>query len=69
MEEFNYNDALEELEKIANKIEDTSIPLDQIASYIERGNVLVASCKEYLRSLSGKLEELTGNESKEDLRD
>lgn len=58
-EGFEYKKALEELEAIAGKIEDPETPLADIEQLITRSNVLIASCREYLRSardLAGKLQ-------------
>lgn len=56
--EFDYGKALEELEKIAVKVEDPSTGLDDIDRYIKRSDELVAGCREYLRSAREKLEKL-----------
>lgn len=50
MENFNYRQALEELEKIAQKVEDPSTGLEDIDKYIARSETLIAACREYLRS-------------------
>lgn len=58
MEEFNYKKALEELEKIAQKVEDPATGLGDIDKMIARSDELVAACREYLRSAREKAEEI-----------
>ena len=50
MENFNYNQALAELEKIAQKVEDPSTGLEDVDKLIARADELVSACREYLRS-------------------
>ncbi|HBH20991.1 MAG TPA: hypothetical protein DHU72_01250 [Rikenellaceae bacterium] len=50
MEEFNYADALAELEVIAAKVEDPATGIGDIDKYIRRSDELVAKCRAYLRS-------------------
>ena len=47
---FNYKEALAELEKIAQKVEDPATGLEDIDKYIARSEALIAACREYLRS-------------------
>lgn len=56
MAEFNYKVALEELEKIAQKVEDPATGLEEIDKLIARADELVAACREYLRSAREKAE-------------
>ncbi len=56
MEDFNYKEALEELEKIAQKVEDPATALGDIDKMIARSDELVAACREYLRSAREKAE-------------
>jgi len=58
MEKFDYKKALEELEKIANLVEDPSTSLDSIDKYIRQSDELIGKCREYLRSSRDKLESL-----------
>lgn len=58
MEEFDYSKALEELERIAEKVEDPSTALDDIDKYIRRSDELVGKCREYLRTLRTKTDNL-----------
>ena len=58
MEEFDYAKALEELERIAEKVEDPSTAIDDIDTYIRRSDELVGKCREYLRTLRTKTDNL-----------
>lgn len=51
MEKFDYNKALEELEKIAQTIENPATALEDIDRYIARADELIAGCREYLRTI------------------
>ena len=57
-EEFDYAKALEELERIAEKVEDPSTAIDDIDKYIRRSDELVGKCREYLRTLRTKTDNL-----------
>ena len=50
MEEFNYNEAVAELEKIATRVEDPATGLDEIDRCIRRSDELIGRCREYLRT-------------------
>ena len=58
MEELCYAEALEELELIAEKVEDPSTAIDDIDKYIRRSDELVGKCREYLRTLRTKTDNL-----------
>lgn len=58
MEDFNYKEALEELEKIAQKVEDPTTALEDIDKLIARADGLIASCRGYLRTAREKAEGL-----------
>ena len=58
MEEFDYAKALEELERIAEKVEDPSTAIDDIDKYIRRSDALVGRGREYLRTLRTKTDNL-----------
>ena len=58
MEEFDYAKALEELERIAEKVDDPSTAIDDIDKYIRRSDELVGKCREYLRTLRTKTDNL-----------
>lgn len=58
MEKFDYKAAIAELEAIAAKVEDPSTGLEDIDSYIKRSDVLIAKCREYLRTVRETVENL-----------
>ena len=45
-QEFDYNAALAELEKIASKVEDPSTPLDLMDCLLKQSSELVGKCRE-----------------------
>ncbi|MCR5519980.1 MAG: exodeoxyribonuclease VII small subunit [Bacteroidales bacterium] len=57
-EEFDYKKALEELEAIAKKVEDPATALGDIDKMIARSDALIASCREYLRTVRENLESM-----------
>lgn len=58
MDKFNYKKAVDELEKIAVKVEDPSTGLDDIDKYVRRSSELIASCRAYLRTVRDKVENI-----------
>lgn len=56
--EFDYNEAIAELEKIAARVEDPATGLDEIDRCIRRSDELIGRCREYLRSVRVKTESL-----------
>ncbi|MCR4572110.1 MAG: exodeoxyribonuclease VII small subunit [Bacteroidales bacterium] len=58
MDDFNYKDALEELDRIARKVEDPATALDDIDKLIARSDELIAACRAYLRTARERLDEL-----------
>ena len=58
MDDFNYKDALEELDRIARKVEDPATALDDIDKLIARSDELIAACRAYLRTVRERLDEL-----------
>lgn len=56
---FDYPKAVEELEKIAQTVEDPKTSLDDIDKYMKRSAELIASCRDYLRTVKEKIEETT----------
>ena len=57
-EQFDYNAAVAELEKIAERVEDPATGLDEIDRCIKRSDELIGRCREYLRSARNKTETL-----------
>ena len=58
MDKFDYKKAVDELEKIAVKVEDPSTGLDDIDKYVRRSSKRVASCRAYLRTVRDKVENI-----------
>ena len=55
---FDYNKAIEELEQIALKVEDPSTSIDQIDKFLARSKELTEACRNYLRSVREKVDDL-----------
>ena len=55
---FDYAKAVEELEKIAAKVEDPATKLDDIDALVERSNRLLKDCRAYLRSVKERIDKL-----------
>ena len=55
---FDYNKAIEELERIAKEVEDPATSIDQIDKYLARAKELTEACRDYLRSVRDKVDEL-----------
>ena len=58
---FDYNKAIEELEQIALKVEDPSTSIDQIDKFLARSKELTEACRNYLRSVREKIDDLQDN--------
>lgn len=58
-EKFDYTKAVEELERMAAKVEDPKTGIDDIDVYIKRSQELLEACRSYLRSAREKLDTLT----------
>lgn len=56
MEEFDYMKAIEDLEKIASKVEDPSTGLEDIDKYVKQSEELVEKCRAYLRTVREKVD-------------
>lgn len=57
-DKFEYAKAIEELEKIAAKVEDPKTGVDDIDRYIRRSQELIEACRAYLRGAKEKLENI-----------
>ena len=55
---FDYAKAVEELEKIAAKVEDPATKLDDIDALVARSNQLLKDCRAYLRSVKDRIDKL-----------
>ena len=53
--DFDYNSAIQELETIAEKVEDSSTAISDIEKYLKRASELIKSCRAYLRTNREKL--------------
>ena len=58
MENFDYNEAISELEGLARTMEDPSKGLDEVEKCLKRSEELIAGCRTYLRSVRKKTENL-----------
>lgn len=47
---------MEELEKLAIKVEDPATGLDDIDAYVKRSDELIAQCRAYLRTVREKVD-------------
>lgn len=52
MEEFDYSKAIEELEKIAQTVENPDTALGDIDKLIKRADELVEQCRNHLRTIN-----------------
>lgn len=59
MKEFDYTEAIAELEMIAAKVEDPQTGIDDIDRYMKRTEELVEACRAYLRGAREKLDALS----------
>lgn len=55
---FDYAQALAELDKIAAQVEDPSTALEDIDKLIKRSDELIAQCRNYLRTIRNKAQQL-----------
>ena len=57
-QKFDYAKAVEELEKIAAKVEDPATKLDDIDALVARSNGLLKACQAYLRTVQERIDKL-----------
>ena len=57
-EKFDYAKAVEELEKIAAKVEDPATKLDDIDALVARSNALLKACRAYLHTVQERIDKL-----------
>ena len=55
---FDYAKAVDQLEKIAAKVEDPATKLDDIDALVARSNALLKDCRAYLRSVKERIDKL-----------
>ncbi len=53
----SYEEAYAELQQIVSALQQESIPIDDLANYIERARWLIAFCRERLRRVEERLNE------------
>lgn len=58
MENFDYAKAIAELDEIAAKVENPETKLSEIDSLVSRSKALLKDCREYLRTVKEKVDEL-----------
>lgn len=58
MENFDYEKAVAELERIAQLVEDPSTGLGDIDRYTARSAELIKACREYLRTVESGLDRM-----------
>lgn len=58
MENFDYDKAVAELDALAARVEDPATGIGDIDKCLERADVLVRGCREYLRSVRDKLDNI-----------
>ncbi|MBO7396629.1 MAG: exodeoxyribonuclease VII small subunit [Bacteroidales bacterium] len=56
--EFDYAKAIAQLEEIAAKVENPETSLEDIDALVSRSKVLIAGCRDYLRSVKEKIDSL-----------
>ena len=59
MKEFDYSEAIAELEAIAAKVEDPQTGIGDIDRYIKRSEELIEACRAYLRGARERLDGIT----------
>ena len=55
---FDYAKAVEDLEKIAAKVEDPATKLDDIDALVVRSKELLKACRAYLRTVQERIDKL-----------
>lgn len=54
---IRYDEAIAELEEILEAIEDSELPIDELAPRIERAAALLVQCRGLLRATEARVEE------------
>lgn len=60
-EEFDYAEAVEELESIAAKVEDPATALGDIERHVKRSQELIEACRAYLRGVRDRIGSMESN--------
>ena len=58
MEQFTYESASKELDRILNELRNNEVTIDQLAEKVERASKLIIFCKEKLNSTEKKIEDI-----------
>ena len=61
---LSFEEALSQLEQVVSAMESGKLPLDQLISSFERGNVLVRQCRNRLKQLEQRIELLSRDDGK-----
>ena len=59
-----YEQALEELEALVQKLESGELALDQLLSHYQRGSALLAFCRDRLQAVEQQIQVLDGAQTK-----
>ena len=59
-----YEQALEELEALVQKLESGELALDQLLSHYQRGSALLAFCRDRLQAVDQQIQVLDGAQTK-----
>jgi exodeoxyribonuclease VII small subunit len=54
--ELSYSDAFKKLKDITSKLEDGSIPLEDLSSTVKEANELIAICENKLKAIESEIE-------------
>lgn len=61
MKKFNYKNALEEIERIVEKIENEEIDVDELSALVKKAADLIKQCKAKLRDTENELGDIIEN--------
>ncbi len=61
MKKFNYKNALEEIERIVEKIENEEIDVDELSALVKKATELIKQCKAKLRDTENELGDIIEN--------
>jgi len=59
--EISYNDAIQEIEEILDKIENNDVEIDQLSDKVKRVSVLLETCKSKLLKTEEQIENIFEN--------
>lgn len=59
--EFDYSEAMAELEAITEKIESSDTKLSELDAYVKKAKTLIESCRKYLRTVQESIEKTIGD--------